>query len=1351
MLLTGIVRGHLLWGDTVVLSRLIFCCAVMMTGFLGTAFMGTANAQGKSSLPASGSNCETLSTCHSECSAGNQASCVREGKRYRDGFAVTANKTKAAAIFKKSCDTKRHPRACMEYAWLSREGWMFEVARDAEVFQDYTARAETYAAEKCPIGKKKKTGEMDACLVGAEVSKRLADLEAWPDIKSKEPSVRTEVSRVRRSMKTALANAKGACAAGHGKACQWLVDEASEIERHGYWDKADSIEKEAKKGFDNACEKGDSDACNLTVSEMLDGDLDEAEIQKFTKLLGPACKRGNGGSCFIGYALVFITSMKEVEQANRAATKAAMEAGQEPDSEMTVEMQKKIIGFVDKLFVHCGNAVQPEMGEVCDNIADMYLGDEDDMEFGKMDSRKAVVVYQERCANGLLDSCNKLAEIGEGNTDAFPKKNAKLVLEASRKICSLSPVDDRCDLCAVSTGGQKMSDPKAPICRTRLAWKERVECDEGKEERCEVLATMYQEHDGVAESLSQAVGYYRLACDSALKSSCSKLKVLCDSNPVLSENENCNQSLIHTDVFYEAEWQFRQSGSAKVLQKGEGGQATTPTVSASADISGGGGLSLKRGSLDADLVVSIVLDRARQAAIRLVVRELKKASRGHSVPIYLEDLMVQASLLLSDESSMRQEKFQDLAMTVVRAFVASNLTQTVFATNQAILKSAHWARWASEAKLKWDPSAFNKSEIGKLRSYLTNWVYYGLSATKLFGRPGEMKIPSCPFRRDASKVVCQLLSSGVDKVTGDALPNLDRLTAMLKIDAMLEGLSLAKALREQGSIDLRRLIEAIGQSKTIADFRQTPGLNLEQWKKELANATEIRLRDMRAQLKAARAIFTRSGWNRINNADDLKLMRERALILVGKNSPYLSMFDSENILKARGILKMAKDVENKYRHVSKLEAKLEMKGGFSFGGDDGIEAATAQAEITLASIEGMELVELIEKAIVNWDESRSFLNKVEDLRGKLKDMNEPMVKFRRSIVEIETILSRYKPPRKIGADITVDVEASFEIAHVPLYALPELLDQLKSVATNLKQIDAQLAPIFPGTARPKLKFAVSAVVRLLGFLDMMERVARTARLNQTCGDVMNALRLLGKVDGDEFTAPLFDVMDPILHAIKTHEPMNVDLLFTIISEVRLDSLISSLADNAEKPCDNNDGGYECWTFKIIHSLQESVKRSGGTISLDGGAFAKRLASHGDDFRRKHQWRGYFHLTVGLGGLYSNVPDAMQTAGSDSRRTVPLVGEQIGFGWASPTFWDDAMTFKTGVYGSGILYRAALDSSESNAIMVSPFIALDVFDLVELYAGPMALFYPPTDTSGASLEWGAAAGVTVPLSSYLDRL
>ena len=110
-------------------------------------------------------------------------------------------------------------------------------------------------------------------------------------------------------------------------------------------------------------------------------------------------------------------------------------------------------------------------------------------------------------------------------------------------------------------------------------------------------------------------------------------------------------------------------------------------------------------------------------------------------------------------------------------------------------------------------------------------------------------------------------------------------------------------------------------------------------------------------------------------------------------------------------------------------------------------------------------------------------------------------------------------------------------------------------------------------------------------------------------------------------------------------------------------------------------------------------------------------------------------------------------GETVRRNVPVIAEQIGFGWASPSVWKDRLTFKFGAAASGVLYRALLDSSESDAIMLHPLLlAVDVYDLVEVYVSPAAvLVYPPGDERGTALRWGPSAGLSVPLSAYLERL
>ncbi|MEO7096978.1 MAG: hypothetical protein ABI175_27210, partial [Polyangiales bacterium] len=301
-------------------------------------------------------------------------------------------------------------------------------------------------------------------------------------------------------------------------------------------------------------------------------------------------------------------------------------------------------------------------------------------------------------------------------------------------------------------------------------------------------------------------------------------------------------------------------------------------------------------------------------------------------------------------------------------------------------------------------------------------------------------------------------------------------------------------------------------------------------------------------------------------------------------------------------------------------------------------------------------------------------------------------------------------------------------------------------------LDDGLRSLFPGEVNAQVRFARSATVRLVGFLDLMERVARSSRLTQKTGDVVAALRMLGTFRVGVFDAPLYDVLEPVIDSIKTHEPMSLEMLYAVIAHVRLDTLIGALQGDGD-PC-KHEGSVDCWTTRLVHALQESVEQDGsGGLRIDGGKFAQRLAQHGDDFRRRHKWRGYLHLTVGVGGLYSDPLGGPDDPVSDERRTVPLIAEQIGVGLASPSFFKDRLTFKVGIGASGLLYRAALDSAESNAIMVHPiFFAVDIGDLVEAYVSPaMLMLYPPEDGRGTQVRWGFSAGISVPLSAYLERL
>jgi hypothetical protein len=379
-------------------------------------------------------------------------------------------------------------------------------------------------------------------------------------------------------------------------------------------------------------------------------------------------------------------------------------------------------------------------------------------------------------------------------------------------------------------------------------------------------------------------------------------------------------------------------------------------------------------------------------------------------------------------------------------------------------------------------------------------------------------------------------------------------------------------------------------------------------------------------------------------------------------------------------------------------------------------------------------------ALTAWDKRdiAELDKKLDAIAIKIDAVSPTVDRLEAAIADITSLFGRFP---------SADGTASLDVGNLPLYATPDLARELRIASKHLVALDDGLRTLFPGEVNAQVRFARSATVRLVGFLDLMERVARSSRLTQKTGDVIAALRMLGTFRVGVFDAPLYDVLEPVLDSIKTHEPMDLELLYAVIAHVRLDTLIGALQGKGN-PC-KNESSVDCWTTRLVHALQESVERDGGNLRIDGGKFAQRLAQHGDDFRRHHKWRGYLHLTVGVGSLYS---DPIGDMGAE-RRAVPLISEQIGFGIASPSFFGDRLTFKVGAAASGLLYRATLDSAESKAIMVHPmFFALDIGDLVEVYVSPgMVMLYPPEEMRSTELRWGASLGISVPLSAYLERL
>ncbi len=1177
--------------------------------------------------------CKDRVDCARACQDGGglAAACTLYADQLASGVGGDPERAHALELYRRTCGrTDGDPAACLAAARLVGDGWMFEVERDPAVQRSLLDVGLGLASRGCDGGDGRSCG-LAAELQAARIAAGVVDAAVLPEVAQR---------------------AERGCSKRDFGSCLMLDRQALAWQEKGAITTADvtRLGALADRSIIEACT---TDLVGIACDTAADRDL---KGTRGADLLAAAEK-----SCAADDQLGCVAVVRLTVDVAEAKDDVAL-----------------LVKAVNVAISACETADHP----ACREVTDLLLRGMDDIKLAP-DPPRARAYAERRCQRGDAVSCELAGMLYAGATQYDLEPDHDKAQALASRVCMLSLPTDECPLCG--------TDPDAPVCQLRATFATHQRCVGGDLEACEETARRFRDGKGVTPDGDRAARYYRRGCDGARKTSCAELDELCLADPKV-DRALCVQSLIHTDLFYEAEWQFRATGNAQLMGEPDGASTVGPAVTVTSQPAAGAGLALARGHLDADLVVSVVLDRARQAAIRLVVEELTRARVGARAQ-YLRDLLTQGARLLADPSTLRREKFADLAMTVVRAFIAANLVDTLYPDTDAVFDAP-----VVGAQIKAAGTALGQRPGGPmspaLRTYLVDLAYARLGDTHLFARAhdDDPVAAPCPWPDGPGIAVCTALT-----------PPAAALSA-LKIDRVLEGVRLAKALRAAGTIDLRRLIDAVARSRSIADLGATPGLVLKQWRAELVDGTRARIQTVRGQVGDLK-LLTRAS-----------IYAEGGLDLGSLNARLTGARAFLDSPAARLVLR----TEDRARFDT-LFAAIAAGANAGLASAGTLITVRAEAMTALKAWGARDLIELVERMIA--------------LEKTATSVGPALEQLERSIYAIETIMSRFH----------ADGGSPLDLAQVPLHAIGELRDAYRDAVAALTALDVQLRQLFPGTDGAQLQFARSAAIRLLGLLDLLERVARTSPLLETTGDVIGALRLLGSHRRGEFVAPLFDVVDPVLEAIKTHEPMSVELLFAVISKVRLDSLIESLQGGG-RAC-AKDTSVDCWTVKIIHALQESVERDGDLIRVDGGKFAQRLAAHGDDFRRHHRWRGYFHLTVGVGAMASTPPDQA------TRRNVPVIAEQVGFGWASPTVWGDRLTFKVGAAASGVLYRALLDSKETNAIMLHPVLfAVDVYDLVELYVSPTTLLvYPPTDQRGTELRWGASVGLSVPLSAYLERL
>jgi TPR repeat protein len=1206
-----------------------------MTIRAGGALAITACAVLLVSSPAhAGAACTSESQCKTSCDGGDLPSCRELGRMYATGDGVEPDHAAAAEAWGKACTLggtgKVDARSCLELSKLRRSGWVFEVPRDLYASEDELGAALDTATPACD------SDGGQACYTVALAERERLERDGWPkDQKDRGADV--------------VARAKKACDGGVVDACVfirrdlWPVLNAELVTADAFNDAGELAEKKLL----SLCTDGNAEACFQGAGYI----NDQKQAKTITAAVDKGCDAGKPKAC-LGKAMVLLAQLTSFDKDN-------------------ADLQLAIKLFID--------ACAKTKGEFCTNFGEGMIHDSELEELGAHDPEKGLAILRVQCESGDSYACY----IAGKNLVADKPKEATKLLDRSCKLTA--PVDPqgnetKCQACN--------DDSTLPECKRRETWHVSTQCLGGNEEMCETLGDRYLSGDGVDKSNKDAAQSFKYACDSSIKSACGKLDDVCHADGSIT-HDVCAPSLLHTDVFYEAEWQLRTNQKA-TLSDGTAADTTQDKVTLGGGASAGAGVSLERGHLDADLVVSVVLDRARQAAVKLVVEELKSKMRGHGLRSYMRDLLEQGAKLLADTTSLRRDALQDLGMTLVRAFAASNLVRTVLGDVDALKAAPTIGPLIAGWKDAW--IADKDGHIAPdLEAYLADTAYWALGAEPIFQREGasDEPAPACPFKDDR-KALC------------DALASRDAVTKSLHIDGVLTALNMVRALGSAGGMDIRRLIEAIVQSTSIVDFASTPGLNINQWQAHIVDDLRTRFTVLRDRMADLSRLVNPKTYADDSTIDVLTLARQAKAVRT-----FLATDDAQLLLGA--------SIGGDLAGVLSLDQFA--SGGLQAPPTPEILAqARKDAGAALDRLGSSWLSRLSKK-------SKPVFDSIDKVFASLDELDK-------DVLAIRSALEHHQP---MGAD----VHTHLSIDDLPLGDLDELLAVFPKVVDTLDTLDAGVRDVLPQLDLRGVRFARSSVVRLLGFLDLMSRVARSVRLTQTVKQVIDTLALLGRWKDGEFSAPLYDMLQPVLDVIETRNPMPLEQLFAIVGRVRLDSLVTSL--DIDDPCSNEDRA-ECWVFKIAYSLQEAITREGDSIKIDGAEVAKRLATFGDDFRRREKSRFYFHLTVGMG-----------TISTQGTQFAPLISEQIGFGWATPSFWHDRLTFKVGIAASGILYRMLLDNKESDAVMGNAFVAVDIYDLVELYGAATALVYPPTDMEDAHVEPGVSFGLSVPLSAYLERL
>jgi hypothetical protein len=709
------------------------------------------------------------------------------------------------------------------------------------------------------------------------------------------------------------------------------------------------------------------------------------------------------------------------------------------------------------------------------------------------------------------------------------------------------------------------------------------------------------------------------------------------------------------------------------------------------------GVSGTRGSLDANLVVAIIQERAKQITIRAVADAMKGTLKG-AEGVALRELVTQAIALLSETGGPRREQVEEMAKTLVRTILAPRIVAMAYPDDPALISDARWKRNAT-----WDLTV---GELPEIRRYLIEWTFLALAELPAFAQ-ARSAAPECPFQTANGKAFCD----GINVLSPD-----DRLAWA----AAAVGLSDVAALlgataRIGGGDDFPRLVRAITQSGSIANFDGTEGLDLAAWK-DSQKRWEDKFVAFVVTFSACNAsIQTLLSSYAANSKDPAKT----ALIAASAKATFDAMSSAEPVLKPIAGDELW-DAFNSWVNV--------------------LQSATAAPLPPLPALLGPNAERLI---------------------GSVSRLGIRVGTFRMATQGFSDLLGAQDAVESVfvGANLGVGKR---EVGDLKFGALAKLIKALDSAAQGFNQIVPAVELLGKNAEIDDIKVMQRAITRLRVVLEVLRQLNGPGLAASTTWDTMKKLQILG-ASGMQLLRDL----GPVLDAVGNGKRIDIAVVAEVVGHVDIGAVIAALrfqdvSSSDEDPCQVSGSSALCWSMRVVRALQGATVRDGAKITLDGPKLAEAVVAFGDDFKRQNEWHPFFHLTVGLGQIYSVHPPGEVAAASvggqtfqsirpAASRSSPIISEQIGVGMASPSLYNDRLAFKVGVFGSGLLYRVVLDTKESDAVLFGAFAALDVYQLLELYVAPAAMVYPPSGGLSYPAQFGFSVGAQVPLGDYLNKL